>query len=963
LEVDTHQLRQFGTLLTDPAQLARLPHAHRAEEAVEAVLRSVRATPPQAVVLLGDSGTGKTAIVHEIAHRLAPQGWHLLQVTPADFLTGTVYLGEWQTRLKKLLDAIRAPLPVILYLPNLDELNCVGRSSSSDANVATAIASEIERGNILVLGESTKDAFQRGLGATPALRKLFQAVAVKPVTEVTTRAILAEVADELGANIAPPVVDRLCELAEFSSASAALPGRAVELLRRVVAALPTPDQPISASDILSTIRTSTGIPLELVDDTVKLDRAAVRRFFDMRVMGQPEGVDAAVDLVTLIKAGLTDPQKPFGVLLFVGPTGVGKTELARALAEFCFGNANRLVRLDMSEFATYEAYERLIGHTGSPGLLTSIVREQPFSILLLDELEKGHANIFDLCLQIFDAGRLTDGQGRTADFRRTIIILTSNVGAGMPQEGPIGFGQTVSADVSMRQSQRDLRRAFRPEFLNRIDRIVEFRPLSEETAEKIARREVARVLERSGIKRRNLAIDSDPLLMPLLLREGYSRAYGARPLKRAIERLVLLPLARAIAAGEINRNSLVRLIVRNDKVHVQIVQEGESDAPETPQPAPAPNLDVMTRLARLAAGVARFREQAADLSAKKGALLTRTAAADFWENPRQVREIYDQIFVLDGVLTQIEHLAAAVERVEERVGGRFAGDGARLGARLDEIESRAAHLEVLLCCRDPRLLGDCIVTVSLVPAGGVTAAARPVVRSDRGVHPASHALPQVSSAINAVERLAQMYARLARRHQFAVEVLDDHRIESPLDDSISLLISGVGPFALLAGEAGLHAFYYGTGGDSRQSTNQREVARVEVSLVDNSHSPIARPDVHVEIHPLGKVAGRLLRRPKFDVRLLHPSSLMSIRAWTDSDESTAVTRLLPLLEARVASRAASNSGNGAPDKAMIRRYRLGPSQLVRDVRTGRRTGRLDQILNGHLDPFLVPLSSDDPTSS
>ena len=650
LEVDIEFLRQFGTVLTDPAQLARLPRRHRADEAVDTVLRSVRGNPPQAVVLLGDSGTGKTAIVHEVAHRIAAEGWHMLQVSPADFLTGTVYLGEWQTRLSKLLAAVRTPRPVILYLPNVEELNTVGRASSSEANVATSLAPEIERGNVLILAESTEEAFAGGLGSIPALRKLFHAVAVKPTNEATTRGILSAVAQELDANVSPAVLDRLCELADFCSASSAQPGRAVELLRRVVSGLPEPSQPIRDRDILDSIRTSTGIPLELVDDAVKLDRAQVRRFFEARVMGQPEGVDAAVDLVTLIKAGLTDPQKPFGVLLFVGPTGVGKTELARALAEFCFGSASRLLRLDMSEFASYEAYERLIGRTGFAGLLTSAVREQPFSILLLDELEKGHLNIYDLCLQIFDAGRLTDGQGRTADFRRTIIILTSNIGGAMPQEVPIGFNPSGSSEAEPRGSQRDLRRAFRPEFLNRIDRIVEFRPLSEETAEKIARREVARVLERSGIKRRNLVIDNDPSLMPLLLREGYSRIYGARPLKRAIERLVLLPLARAIAGGEIHRNSLVRLIVRNDKVHVQIVHEDDSDSAETARPARLENLDLTARLTSLAVRVVQFREHAADLSAKKGALLLRTGAADFWDDPRQVREIYDQIYVLDGVL-------------------------------------------------------------------------------------------------------------------------------------------------------------------------------------------------------------------------------------------------------------------------------------------------------------------------
>jgi ATP-dependent Clp protease ATP-binding subunit ClpC len=668
----------------------------------------------------------------------------------------------------------------------------------------------------------------------------------------------------------------------------------------------------------------------LLDDTVKLDRAALREFFESRVMGQPEAIDAAVDLVTLIKAGLTDPNKPFGVLLFIGPTGVGKTELARALAEYCFGSAGRLTRFDMSEYATWEAYERLIGKCGQPGTLTSVVREQPFSILLFDEFEKGHLNVYDLCLQIFDAGRLTDGLGQTTDFRRTIIILTSNIGALVGQGAPIGFGQNPLPDVTESQSQRDLRRAFRPEFLNRIDRIVQFHALSEETASRIVRREVDRVLERSGIKRRNLSIDADPSLMPLLLREGYSRVYGARPLKRAIERLILLPLARAIAAGEVRANSLIRLLVRNGSVRVQVHQAEEPEPREVVAAPTRTPADLLARLHALQERGSQFREQVAELSSSKAALLAQTAAPNFWDTPAESQQVFEQIYVLDGVLAQVEGLRKAVQRLAETIAAAGPGKRAlRHAARLDDLESYAAHVALLLACREPKPLGDAVLSVTRVGGQG--------------------------ESLAAVERIATMYLKFARRRHFKVEVLDDHCWQSPPQDSISLLISGVGAHLLLATEQGLHALSRGVGRMDAGQHPEREIVRVDVGLVDSAAPAIGRNDLRVTMRPLAHVSGRLMRRARTDVQLLHPASMVSLRAWTDCDEQAAVERLMPLLQARI-NMVAHGVDSSYGKESLVRRYRLGPSQLVRDARTGRKSGRLGLVFDGHLDAFLVALA-------
>ncbi len=444
--VDLEQLAGFGTVLSLEAESGQLPHAYQADDAIDSILAILDGPPPRAVVLTGDSGCGKTALVQEITYRLLSdpvRPGYVLRMAPQDFLAGTKYIGEWETKVRNVIAAVKPPRRVVLYVPNVEELAYMGTWEKSEASVATALAPYIERGDLLILGESTTESFRKGLGANRSLRRLFHVVELQPSDAKDTRAILQAVTREADATIADSVLDRLDELADYFVAGTVQPGRSVGLLRRVLGMAAGRLAPITEQDILATISTSTGIPVNFLDDGLSLDRSAVRAFFEARVMGQPEAVDAVLDLVTLVKAGLTDPNKPFGVFLFVGPTGVGKTELARALAEHLFGDCARLVRYDMSEFATYEAFERLIGGVrgSEPGLLTSTVRERPFCVLLFDEIEKAHPNIFNLCLQLFDAGRLTDTQGRTADFRRTIVIMTSNVGSTIATEAPVGFGR------------------------------------------------------------------------------------------------------------------------------------------------------------------------------------------------------------------------------------------------------------------------------------------------------------------------------------------------------------------------------------------------------------------------------------------------------------------------------------------------------------------------------------------
>ncbi|MCL4157933.1 UNVERIFIED_CONTAM: hypothetical protein GTU68_009451, partial [Idotea baltica] len=294
---------------------------------------------------------------------------------------------------------------------------------------------------------------------------------------------------------------------------------------------------IEQGDIVRALHRISGLPLHLLDDNIPLDLKETRQFFESRVVGQNEALKTVVDLITLIKAGLTDPGKPTGIMMFAGPTGVGKTELAKALAEFLFGSADRMIRCDMSEYKEYNSFEKFVGRSdreADPSSLVSQVRRQPFSIILLDEVEKANSNIFDILLQAFDDGRLTDPSGNTTDLTQTIIIMTSNLGSDLSRPKPVGFDS--DAPDSSELVWKALQQFFRPEFLNRIDHIIRFQPLQRDHIRTLAKRELGKALLRNGLIRRELRVSVEPAVHDLLALRGYDEKFGARPLRRQVEK-------------------------------------------------------------------------------------------------------------------------------------------------------------------------------------------------------------------------------------------------------------------------------------------------------------------------------------------------------------------------------------------------------------------------------------------
>jgi ATP-dependent Clp protease ATP-binding subunit ClpC len=383
---------------------------------------------------------------------------------------------------------------------------------------------------------------------------------VPPLDRVAALAVLdrtaARHAHNLRLNIAPDFSDRVHHLFRRFVPYQTFPGPAVGFIRDLCERRARIDrnQPLTAEDAVAHFIHRTGLPGWLLRDEEALDREGLLATLRARVIGQEEAVQAAAQVVTTFKAGLNDPQRPLGVLLFLGPTGVGKTELARTLASVLFGNRaptdsppqaalplskpeDRLVRLDMSEYAGPDALERLLGPPqGEPGVLIRRLRQQPFCVLLLDEIEKAAAEIYDALMGVCDEGRLTDRYGRITTFRSCLILMTSNLGAERREAFGFGEGPPPYADAA--------RAFFRPEFYNRLDAVVTFDPLSPETIRAITLKELAEVERREGLERTRLRVRWSELLIAWLGREGFDARLGARPLQRVLERRVVAALAR-----------------------------------------------------------------------------------------------------------------------------------------------------------------------------------------------------------------------------------------------------------------------------------------------------------------------------------------------------------------------------------------------------------------------------------
>ena len=581
-----------------------LSQATNREAEVDELTRLLGASDNRPILLTGKRLVGKTAIIHEFVRRrmerrrssettmhigsrgsIADLSGSVWLISPQRLISGMSYVGQWEARLLAILKEAQRKHHT-LFFDDLIGLFSAGQSSNSSLSVADVLKPYIERRDIRVLAEITPEALRVLQELDRSFVDLFTVVPIAEPTEKENLLILLGyrrlLEQKYRCRFQSEVLPTVIDLTRRYMSDAAFPGKAAMLLHTL--ATKHKESEVARDDALTEFSERSGLNVRFLDDRQRLNHEEVVESLSREVVGQRAAVAACADAVTIAKARLNDPVRPIASFLFLGPTGVGKTQCAKSLAKYLFGDG-RLLRFDMNEFAGYSSVARLIGTFDAPeGLLTSVVRREPFAVVLFDEIEKAHPAFFDLLLGVMGDARLTDSRGQTVDFTNTIIIMTSNLGA---HEGAtdLGFRQTNQSDASVYRQAAE--KFFKPEFFNRLTRVVPFERLRREDVRAIAGRLIQDIFNREGLTRRGVKLIVETEALNLLVEAGYHPQLGARALKRTLERQVTAPIAARLSATTPDQPLIIFLRAREGSIgvgvsHLAIAEDGAAPLMRVP---------------------------------------------------------------------------------------------------------------------------------------------------------------------------------------------------------------------------------------------------------------------------------------------------------------------------------------------------------------------------------------------
>ena len=654
-------IKKYGRNLNDMAKEDRMDPVIGRDKEIQRVIQILARRTKNNPILLGEPGVGKTAIAEGLAQRIVEgsvpymlQDKKVVSLSLASLVAGAKYRGEFEERLKGLIDEVRQDGTIILFIDEMHTL--VGAGAAEGAlDAANILKPALSRGEIQIIGATTLDEYKKHLEKDAALSRRFQTILVEEPSIEDAKKILMGLRGKYEAfhcaRIEDAAIEAAVRLSHRYITDRFLPDKAVDLMDEAAskvrmkqvaqpeklqeirarleklgvekeAAISAQDYEraarirddeqkvkdeleeakrrfekrgksritVTADDIADVVAQWTGVPVRQIAAKESDRLLHMEKILTRRVVGQQEAVEAVSKAIRRARAGLKDPKRPIGSFLFLGPTGVGKTELAKALSEALFGTEDAIIRFDMSEYMEKYAVSRMVGappgYVGyeEGGQLTDAVRRKPYSIILLDEIEKAHPDVFNVLLQVLDDGRLTDGKGRTVDFRNTVIIMTSNAGANLLKKSAPALGFAVGSgdekqeaeDAAKKRVLGEVRHIFKPEFLNRIDELIVFQPLGREELSKII--DILLRDVRTRLAEKEIRLEVSPAAKNVLVEKGTDFKYGARPLKRAIQKLIEDEIAEHLLARDFKRGDTIQ--VRKNGAKLDFVRK-EKDSKES----------------------------------------------------------------------------------------------------------------------------------------------------------------------------------------------------------------------------------------------------------------------------------------------------------------------------------------------------------------------------------------------
>ena len=654
-------IKKYGRNLNDMAKEDRMDPVIGRDKEIQRVIQILARRTKNNPILLGEPGVGKTAIAEGLAQRIVEgsvpymlQDKKVVSLSLASLVAGAKYRGEFEERLKGLIDEVRQDGTIILFIDEMHTL--VGAGAAEGAlDAANILKPALSRGEIQIIGATTLDEYKKHLEKDAALSRRFQTILVEEPGIEDAKKILMGLRGKYEAfhcaHIEDAAIEAAVRLSHRYITDRFLPDKAIDLMDEAAskvrmkqvaqpeklqeirarleklgvekeAAISAQDYEraahirddeqkvkeeleeakrrfekrgksritVTADDIADVVAQWTGVPVRQIAAKESDRLLHMEKILTRRVVGQQEAVEAVSKAIRRARAGLKDPKRPIGSFLFLGPTGVGKTELAKALSEALFGTEDAIIRFDMSEYMEKYAVSRMVGappgYVGyeEGGQLTDAVRRKPYSIILLDEIEKAHPDVFNVLLQVLDDGRLTDGKGRTVDFRNTVIIMTSNAGATLLKKSAPALGFAVGSgdekqeaeDAAKKRVLGEVRHIFKPEFLNRIDELIVFHPLGREELSKII--DILLRDVRTRLAEKEIRLEVSPAAKNVLVEKGTDFKYGARPLKRAIQKLIEDEIAEHLLARDFKRGDTIQ--VRKNGAKLDFVRK-EKDSKDS----------------------------------------------------------------------------------------------------------------------------------------------------------------------------------------------------------------------------------------------------------------------------------------------------------------------------------------------------------------------------------------------